>query len=150
MRKWQILASILTFLVVSSEAQAGDREDVLAYMDGVYTAVNASEWDALVHFLSQSPRYDENGGLLRTVDPEASLAWLKSSGVELNIRPSHQNVDVYGNAAVFTCYETIQRTFPNEEPWNATLRITVVLAKIKGDWQHVHVHVSHLTPVNPE
>ena len=116
-------------------------------MDGIYASINASDWDTLP--LRPETRYDANGGLLRTVDPEASLGWLKSSGVKINIQPFHKNVDVYGDAAVFTCYENVQRTFPNEEPWNATLRLTIVFAIIRGNWKHVHVHVSHLTPVNP-
>ena len=88
MRKWQILASIFALLVVCDEAKAGDKEDVLAYMDGVYTSINAGDWDA-VPFRSHT-RFNEDGGLLRHSDPEATRAWIKSSGITLNLQAFHK------------------------------------------------------------
>ena len=148
MRKWQILTSIFALLVVCDEAKAGDKEDVLAYMDGIYTSVNAGDWDS-VPFRGHT-RFTADGSLLRFSDPEATRAWIKSSGITINLQAFHKNVDVYGNTAVYTCYEAVRRTPPDGETWHATVRVSVVFAKIKGNWEHVHVHVSHLTPVNPE
>jgi flagellar hook assembly protein FlgD len=39
---------------------------------------------------------------------------------------------------------------PEGETHNDTRRVTVVLVKQKGEWKGVHVHLSYLTPVNPE
>ena len=64
--------------------------------------------------------------------------------------PFHQNIDVYGNTAVYTCYERLNINPPNGEPVNDTRRITVVLVKQKGEWNGVHLHASYLKPVNPE
>ena len=55
MRKWQILTSIFALLVVCDEAKAGDKEDVLAYMDGVYTSINAGDWDVVPFPLDPIP-----------------------------------------------------------------------------------------------
>ena len=55
MRKWQILPSIFALLVVCDQAKAGDKEDVLAYMDGVYTSINAGDWDVVPFPLDPIP-----------------------------------------------------------------------------------------------
>ena len=47
MNKLQILASVFVLLFVYDEAKAGDKEDVLAIMDGFYTALNTGDFDAL-------------------------------------------------------------------------------------------------------
>ena len=36
-------------LVVCDKAKAGNKEDVLANVDGVYTTINAGDWDAILH-----------------------------------------------------------------------------------------------------
>ena len=151
MHKWQLLASIFVLLVVSGEAKAGDKEDILAQMAEFYSAVNAGDIDAIPW--AKHTRYSANGGLLNTFDPVKVKAWLKGAvakGATWDIQPSHQNADVYGNAAVFTCYESRNINPPEGERIRETLRITNVLVKQKGEWKTVHVHLSRLTPVNPE
>ena len=151
MRKWQILASIFVFLVACGEAEAGDKEDILARLDDIYSAWNTGDVDALPFIYHTI--YDVEGGLLETIDPEKWKAWIKdgfAAGLTINVQPFHQNVDVYGNTAVYTCYERLNINPPNGEPVNDTRRITVVLVKQKGEWNFVHVHLSYLTPVNPE
>ena len=151
MRKWQILTSIFSLLVVCDQAKAGDKEDVLAHMAGFYSALNAGNVDA-IQFTTHT-RYDVNGGLIHTPDLVQGKAWLKgavANGTKFDIRTSHENVDLYGNAAVFTCYESVRITPPEGETHNDTRRVTVVLVKQKGEWKGVHVHLSYLTPVNPE
>jgi hypothetical protein len=151
-RKWQILASIFAFLVVCGEAEAGDKEDILARLDDVYSAWNTGDVDALPFIYHTA--YHVKGGLLETInDPEKWKAWRKgdfAAGLTINARPFHQKVDVYGKTAVYTCYERININPPNGEPVNDTRRITVVLVKQKGEWNGVHLHASYLKPVNPE
>ena len=112
MHKWKLLASIFVLLVVSVEAKAGDKEDVLAHMAEYYSAINAADTapshvDAIP--FTKHTSYSPNGELLATFDPVKVKAWVKgqvAAGAKIDVQPSHQNADVYGNAAVFTCYES--------------------------------------------
>ena len=151
MCKWQILASIFAFLVVCGEAEAGDKKDILARLADLYSAWTTGDVDALPFIYHTT--YGVGGGLLETNDPEKWKAWIKdgfAAGLTINVQPFHQNVDVYGNTAVYTCYERLNINPPNGEPVNDTRRITVVLVKQKGEWNGVHLHASYLKPVNPE
>ena len=152
MRNWQIIASFFAFLVVCDEAKAGDKEDVLARLADLYSAWNTGDVDALPFIYHTA--YHVEGGLLETInDPEKWKAWIKdgfAAGLTINAQSFHQNVDVYGNTAVFTCYERVNINPPEGEPVNDTRRVTVVLVKEKGEWNGVHVHLSYLTSVNPE
>ena len=79
--------------------------------------------------------------------------WVKGSfaaGLKVNVQPFHENAEIYGKTAVFTCYESVNITPPEGAPIKDTRRVTVVLAKQKGEWSTVHVHLSYLTPVNPD
>ena len=90
MRKWQILVSIFVLLVVSVEAKAGDKEDVLAHMAGFYSALDAGDIDAIPW--AKHTRYSANGGLLNTFDPVKVKAWIKggvAKGLTFDIQPSH-------------------------------------------------------------
>ena len=150
-RKWQILASIFAFLVVCGEAEAGDKEDILARLDDLYSAWNTGDVDALPFIYHTI--YPVEGGLLETIDPEKWKAWIKggfAAGLTINVEPFHQKVDVYGKTAVYTCYERLNINPPNGEPVNDTRRTTVVLVKQKGEWTGVHLPSSYLKPINPE
>jgi len=151
MRQYQVYASIVALFLVCGEAKAGDKEDVLATMAQFYAAANAGDVDALR--FSSHTRYNVNGELLQTSDPVKVKAWFKgafASGLKMNLQPSHENVEVYGNTAIFTCYERVNVNPPDGAPINDTRRLTVVLVKEKGEWNTVHVHLSYLKPVNPE
>ena len=81
---------------------------------------------------------------LSFADGEKMKAWLASSGVKFNIQMHHGDVKIYGEAAVYTYYESVRITPPKgEETRRETNRLTVVFAKQKGDWKWVHVHVSN-------
>ena len=151
MRKWQILTAIFALLVVGDEAKAGDKEDVLAQRASFYSAINAGDADGIP--FSTHTRCDVKGGLIQTADAEINKAWAKgafASGLKINVQSFHENVEAYGKTAVFTCYERVNITPPEGEPRKETRRVTVVLAKQKGEWTTVHVHLSYLTPVNPD
>ena len=108
MRKWQILTSIFALLVVGDEAKAGDKEDVLAHMASFYSAFNAGDVDGIP--FSTHTRYDVKGGLIQTADAEKNKAWAKgafASGLKINVQSFHENVEVYGKTAVFTCYQRV-------------------------------------------
>jgi ketosteroid isomerase-like protein len=138
-------------LVVGDEAKAGDKEDVLAHMASFYSAHVAGDADGIPY--STHTRYDVKGGLIHTADAEKLKARAKgafASGLKINAQSFHENVEIYGKTAVFTCYQRVDITPPEGEPIKDTRRVTVVLAKQKGEWTHVHVHLSYLTPVNPD
>ena len=156
MHKWQLLTSIFVLLVVSVETKAGDKEDVLAHMAEYYSAINAADTDPshvdAIPFTKHTA-YGPHGELLETFDPVKVKAWVKgkvAAGAKIDVQPSHQNADVYGNAAVFTCYESRNIKPPAGETIKETIRNTMVLVKQKGEWKVVHKHLSLLTPVNPE
>ena len=148
MRKYQIYASIFALLVTCIEAKAGDKEDVMAKVSSWSTLLAAGDIEAME--ITPHTRFGRNGGLLNIVNPKQVKAWLSSSGVKINIQNHHGDVEIYGDAAVYTGYENVNITPPNGESRQETNRLTVVFAKNKGDWEAVHVHVSALTPVNPE
>ena len=148
MRKYQIYASIFALLVTCIEAKAGDKEDVMAKVSSWSTLLAAGDIEALE--ITPHTRFGRSGGLLNIVNPKQIKAWLSSSGVKINIQNHHGDVEIYGDAAVYTGYESVNITPPNGESRQDTNRITIVFAKNKGDWEVVHVHVSALTPVNPE
>ena len=148
MRKWQVFGSIFSFIVVVGEAKAGDEEEVMAKLNSWYTVLAAGDIDALE--ISPHTRFNLNGGLLGVGGFAQIKAWLATSGVKINIQGHHGDVKVYGDAAVYTGYESVNITSPNGEERQETNRVTVVWAKQKDDWRAVHVHVSSLTPVNPK
>ena len=148
MRKYQIYASIFALLVTCIEAKAGDKEDVMAKVSSWSTLLAAGDIEALE--ITPHTRFSGNGGLLSIVNPKQVKAWLSSSGVKINIQNHHGDVEIYGDAAVYTGYENVNITPPDGEGRQETNRLTVVFAKNKGDWEVVHVHISSLTPVNPE
>ncbi len=148
MRQWHIFAAVFSFLIFCGEAKAGNKEDVIAKVNAWSTLLAAGDIEALE--ITPHTRFNRNGGLLSIANPQQIKAWLASSGVKINIQNSHGDVEIYGDAAVYTGYENVNITPPNGEGRQETNRLTVVFAKNKGDWEVVHVHVSSLTPVNPE
>ena len=148
MRQYQVYASIVALLVVCGEAKAGDKEDVIAAVNSWYTLLAAGDIEALD--ITPHTRFSRNGGMLSIVNPAQVKAWLTNSGVKLNIQGHHGDAEIYGDAAVYTGYETVNITPPNGDGRQESNRLTVVFAKDEGDWRAVYVHVSSLTPVNPE
>ena len=151
MCKWRILASILACLLVGGEANAGAKEDVLARMAVLYAGWNTGDADAIP--FNSHTRYGVTGGLLEITDPEKMMAWAKggfAAGLKVNIQTFHEDVNIYGDTAVFTCYERVNVDQPDREPINDSRRVTVVLVKKNGEWNGVHVHLSYLTPFNPK
>ena len=154
MRNWQIIASFFAFLLVCDEVKAGDKEDVLARMAEFYSAINAGDVDAFT--FTAHTRFNVEGGLISTLSAsdqaqrKVELKGAFAAGLKVNVQTFHENADVYGNTAVFTCYERVNINPPEGEPVNDTRRVTVVLVKDKDEWNVVHVHLSYLKPLNPE
>ena len=154
MRNWQIIASFFAFLLVCDEVKAGDKEDVLARMAEFYSAINAGDVDAMT--FTAHTRFNVEGGLISTLSAsdqaqrKVELKRAFAAGLKVNVQTFHENADIYGNTAVFTCYERVNINPPEGEPVNDTRRVTVVLVKEKDEWNGVHVHLSYLKPVNPE
>ena len=64
------------------------------------------------------------------------------SGVRVNLNPVHIEVQVYGNAAVVTCYLVGTVTGPDGTVEQVTDRRTAVLIKQGGKWMEAHTHAS--------
>ena len=132
-------------------AKSGDEKAILDHMSTWFFALNSGNADDLP--VNKHTRFDVDGGLLETNDPEVGLPKLKeafAAGLTIDVQPLHEKVDLYGDTAVYTCYERVKITPPEGDPINDTRRATVVLAKQTGEWKDVHVHLSYLTPVNPK
>ena len=150
----QLLTATLVIFLICGEARAGDKEDVWAHMTKLYTALNEGNADA-VNLMTVS-RFEVDGGLLNTLSTseqairKENLKRDFSAGLEINIQTFHENVEIYENTAVATYYETVNIQPPEGDPINDTRRVTVVLVKKDGEWNGVHVHLSYLTPTNPQ
>ena len=150
MRKLQYLFYAIPVLFFVGVAQADDQKDAEAAFDALIAAWNAGDIDAAVkHYAPDVTFFWPNGNLLEKADFEGGRAFLASGG-KIDVRYSHEDITVYGNSAILTGYEQRSFTPPEGQSSTETLRSTVNLAKQQGQWKIVHVHLSYLTPENPE
>ncbi len=104
--------------------------------------------DAETHIqdhLEGNTAYAADGGLLDISSLEEQVAGLKAgyeSGVRINLNPRHIEVQVYGNAAVVTCYLVGTVTDTDGTVEQVTDRRTAVLIKQGGKWMEAHTHAS--------
>ena len=96
-----------------------------------YAAINAGDVDVLT--FTPHTRFNVEGGLLRTLSAsdqaqrKMELKGAFAACLKVNVQTFHENADVYGNTAVFTCYEKVNINSPEGESVNDTRRVTVVL-----------------------
>ena len=75
---------------------------------------------------------------------QAGLQTNMDGGANFNFSYINMNVQVYGDAAVFTAYETGDMSFPNGQVSQGPWRYTAVLIKRDGVWKQAHRHTSPL------
>ena len=66
--------------------------------------------------------------------------WMKgasAAALTVIVQFFHANVDVYGDAAVLTTYWRVDLNPPQGDPINDSRRVTIVLVKQKGEWNHL-------------
>ena len=150
MRKLRYLVYAIPVLFFVGVAQVDDQKDAEAAFDALIAAWNAGDIDAAVkQYAPDVTFFWPNGNLLEKADFEGVRPFLASGG-KIDVRYSHEDITVYGNSAILTGYEQRSFTPPEGQSFTETLRSTVNLAKQQGEWKIVHVHLSYLTPENPE
>ena len=76
MRKWQILVSIVAFLVVTGNVRAGDREDIVSVHKALFAAWNANDIGVVQGFYAPNfTVYHPDGNLLSSPDWERARKW---------------------------------------------------------------------------
>ena len=150
MRKWQILISIVAFLVVTGDVRAGDREDIIAKHRALIADWNASNNDAVQqHYAANFTAFNPNGNLLTSWNWESVKAWHEDNSVDIG-EPQHLEINVIGNTAILTYYVRLTWGSSDGETETETRRSTTVMTKASGQWKFLHYHGSFLRPTNPE
>jgi ketosteroid isomerase-like protein len=150
MRKWQILVSIVAFLVITGDARAGDREDIIAIHKALFADWNASNIDAVQqHYAANFTAFNPNGNLLTSWNWDSVKAWHEENSVDIG-EPQHLEINVVGNTAILTYYVRLTWGSSDGETETETRRSTTVMTKASGQWKYLHYHGSFLTPTNSE
>ncbi len=145
------LFAVLTFLLMgivpTTNPAADDVADIKkATLDHFATLNNDAEAHIQDHLVGNTA-YGADGGFLDSSSLEEQVAAMKAdydSGVRVNLNPVHIEVQVYGNAAVVTCYLVGTVTGPDGTVEQVTDRRTAVLIKQGGDWKEAHTHASSM------
>lgn len=99
--------ALLAGLLLSTGAQAGDVEDIIALEQGHYLARNAGDLDTWVRYhLPERDRFGPGGGLLSQgtsgEEEKRSLKAQLDAGMKYNHRLVHVEVKVFGDTAITT------------------------------------------------
>ena len=145
------LFAILTFLLLgvvpTTNPAADDVADIKkATLDHFATLNNNAEAHIQDH-LAGNTAYAADGGFLDSSSLEEQEAAMKTeydSGVRIDLNPLHIGVQLYGNAAVVTCYLVGTVTDTDGTVEQVTDRRTAVLIKQGGKWLEAHTHASHM------
>ncbi len=152
------LFAILTFLLLgivpTTNPAADDVADIKKATLDHFVTLNSG--DAETHIqdhLEGNTAYAADGGLLDNSSLEEQVAGLKAgydSGVRINLNPRHIEVQVYGNAAVVTCYLVGTVTDSDGTVQQVTDRRTAVLIKQGGKWLEAHTHASPMVSASAQ
>ena len=146
---------LLVGVLLTAVAWAGDVEDVKAEYIKHITRSRTGEIDAFVdqHMVGHTAFGPGSGLLTRFDSPEAEKrsrgGRFRASGGEpifVNVAGvlRHLEVQVYGNAAVVTCYLQGNISMPDGTSRPGTRRVTAVWIKQGDLWKEVHDHMSPL------
>ena len=141
-----VLLILLLGFTPTPNPTADDVEDIKQATLDHFATLNSG--DAETHIqdhLEGNTAYAADGGFLDTSSLEEQVAGLKAgyeSGVRINLSPRHIEVQVYGNAAVVTCYLEGTVTDTDGTVQQVTDRRTAVLIKQGGKWLEAHTHAS--------
>jgi len=144
-----IATTLLAGLLLTSEVQAGDVEDIIALEQGHYLARNAGDLDTWVRYhLPERDRFGPGGGLLSQgtsgEEEKRSLKAQLDAGMKYNHRLVHVQVRIYGDTAITTGYVVGSSTSPDGTTRQVMMRRTGVVIQRNGQWKELH---NHLSPV---
>ncbi len=141
-----VLFILLLGFAPTTNPAADDVEDIKQATLDHFATLNSGDAEAHIQdHLEGNTAYAADGGLLDNSSLEEQVAGLKAgydSGVRINLNPRHMEVQVYGNAAVVTCYLVGTVTSPEGVVQQVTDRRTAVLIKQGGKWMEAHTHAS--------
>lgn len=155
------MKTVLTMLFVvllgfapTPNPTADDVADIKkATLDHFATLASGDAETHIQDHLEGNTAYPGDGGLLDAVSHEEQVAGLKAgfdSGVRINLNPRHIEVQVYGDAAVVTCYLAGTVTGPDGTVQQVTDRRTAVLIKQGGKWLEAHTHTSPIVSASAQ
>ena len=141
--------ALLAGLLLSTGAQAGDVEDIIALEQGHYLARNTGDLDTWVQYhLPERDSFGPGGGLLNqgtsAEEEKRSLKAQLDAGMKYNHRLVHVEVKVFGDTAITTGYVVGSSTSPDGTTRRVMMRRTGVVIKRNGQWKELH---NHLSPV---
>ena len=150
-----IQACLLAIIIVSSVAKADDMDDVLSLLDSyIETESDLMAQNALMSedriFIIGAPAMrmtDNKTNMMRQMHVNNRSEEMDPNSIYYATRED-QIVRVYGDAAVASFRRNLN-FLPSAEGMkngmsNNTTRqlVTVVMAKVNGDWKIVHTHIS--------
>tara|TARA_B100001741_G_C16490938_1_gene569640 strand:- start:296 stop:778 length:483 start_codon:yes stop_codon:yes gene_type:complete len=150
-----IQACLLAIIIVSSVAKADDMDDVLSLLDSyIETESDLMAQNALMSedriFIVGAPAVrmtDNKTNMMRQMHVNNRSEEMDPNSIYYASRED-QIVRVYGDAAVASFRRSLN-FLPSAEGMrngmtNNTTRqlVTVVMAKVNGDWKIVHTHIS--------
>jgi|TARA_B100001758_G_C18084542_1_gene440042 hypothetical protein len=150
-----IQACLLAIIIVSSVAKADDMDDVLSLLDSyIETESDLMAQNALMSedriFIIGAPAVrmtDNKTNMMRQMHVNNRSEEMDPNSIYYASRED-QIVRVYGDAAVASFRRSLN-FLPSAEGMrngmtNNTTRqlVTVVMAKVNGDWKIVHTHIS--------
>jgi uncharacterized protein (TIGR02246 family) len=133
--------------VLSSNALAGDKEDIQAAVDKTITAFNSHDFEG--YFAGFA---DDNTEFPYVVSPLRHDATMWKAFIEgtaaleyVNYHQQDARIQTYnGDAAVLTAYYTFTSKPEGADINYQTGRATMVLVKMKGKWMTAHMHFSKM------
>ncbi len=140
-----VLFILLLGFAPTPNPAADDVADIKKATLDHFATLNHDAEAHIQHHLVGNTAYGADGGFLDSSSLEEQVAAMKAdydSGVRVNLNPVHIEVQVYGNAAVVTCYLVGTVTGPDGTVEQVTDRRTAVLIKQGGKWMEAHTHAS--------
>ena len=140
-----VLFILLLGFAPTTNPAADDVADIKKATLDHFATLNHDAEAHIQHHLVGNTAYGADGGFLDSSSLEEQVAAMKAdydSGVRVNLNPLHIEVQLYGNAAVVTCYLVGAVTDSDGTVQQVTSRRTAVLIKQGGDWKEAHTHAS--------
>ena len=153
MKSMIAVLAVAVLLFSPGLATADDKDDVIAAMLDYISGWNDGDAAKVAQYiLPDATAFNQGGAGTGLAAPPFNQAGLQNNmdgGANFNFAYINMNVQVYGDAAVFTAYETGDISFPNGQGSQGPWRYTAVLIKRDGVWKQAHRHASPLRTGEP-
>ena len=153
MKSMIAVLAVAVLLFSPGLATADDKDDVIAAMLVYISGWNDGDAAKIAQYmLPEATSFSQGGAgtnLAALPFNQAGLQNNMDGGANFNFSYVNMNVQVYGDAAVFTAYETGDISFPNGQGSQGPWRYTAVLIKRDGVWKQAHRHASPLRTGEP-